>query len=198
MNNLWKRPQTAADVCLESSDTEQFGRSIRDWQHELRKVSNRKEFARRVADAPPRLRSRLKDGGQCDAYLAAYVEWLSDRAGVVAPSWVNDPTRVADKASYDYPPLWVQSFVAAPGSFRRRKVFTVPENVLNFRRGRPSVSAAHKRQKNAEHQRAHRERVKAKLAQLAAMEGEAASLVPEPSKAPTQRDLSALQQFRGR
>jgi hypothetical protein len=170
MNDGWKRPQTVIDVCLVSSDAEQFGRSIRDWQHELRKVSNRKEFTRRVADAPPRLRSRLKDGGQCDAYLAAYVEWLSDRAGVVAPSWVNDHTRVADRASYDYPPLWAQSFVAAPGSFRRRKIFTVPENVLNFRRGRPSVSSDQKRQKNAAHQRAHRERVKAKLGRLAELE----------------------------
>ena len=74
MNPEWKRPETAAEISVNVGDPETFGRNLRDWQHVLRQVHSRKEFARRVAEAPPLLRSRLNDYGQCDAYLAAYVE----------------------------------------------------------------------------------------------------------------------------
>jgi len=170
MNRKWKRPLTAAEVAKEATDAASFGRSIRDWQHELRKVHSRPEFARRIERAPPLLRDRLNDGGQCDAYLAAYVEWLADHAGVESPSWVNDPLRCADRAWYDYPTLWTQSFVNAPGAFRRRGVFTIPDNVLKIRRGRPAVSNDHKRRSNAERQKRYRKRVREKLARLKKLE----------------------------
>lgn len=175
MRKEWKRPQTAADVCSDIQNAEEFGRAVRDWQHELRKVHSRPEFAKRIENAPPLLRTRLSDHGQCDAYLAAYVEWLADRAGVDAPSWVNDPQRVADKAWFDYPPLWIQSFVSAPAAFRRRGVFTKPDNVLNIKRGRPPVSSDHKRRMSADRQKRYRARVKEKLARLKELEAQLAS-----------------------
>lgn len=88
---------------MESSDAESFGRNLRDWQHELRQVSSRKEFARPTAEAPVLLAQQNWDHGQCDAYLAAYVEWLCDRHAVEAPAWVMDPERVARKAWVDLP-----------------------------------------------------------------------------------------------
>lgn len=172
MRKEWKRPQTAAEVCEGIQDAEDFGRSVRDWQHELRKIHNRPDFAKRIHDTPPLLRNRLNDGGQCDAYLAAYVEWLSERAGIDAPRWVNEPKRIADKAWFDYPPLWIQSFISAPAAFRRHGVFTKPDNVLNIKRGRPSVSVDHKRRMNAERQKRYRSRVAAKLARLKALEAQ--------------------------
>ena len=99
MRKEWKRPLTAAEVCEGVNDAETFGRNVRDWQHELRKVRSRPAFTRLVSDIPPLLHDRLNDGGQCDAYLAAYVEWLSDRAGIEAPDWVFDPRRSADAGS---------------------------------------------------------------------------------------------------
>jgi len=170
MRKEWKRPQFAAEVCEGVNDAETFGRNVRDWQHELRKVRSRPAFLRLVNAAPPFLRDRLKDGGQCDAYLAAYVEWLSDRAGIKAPEWVFDSRRVADRAWFDYPPLWAQSFVAAPAAFRRRGVFTKPDNVVRIQRGRPPVPDAQKRRKNAERQKRYRTSVNAKLARLKALE----------------------------
>ena len=175
MRKGWTRPTTAAEVCDGIENAEDFGRAIRDWQHELRNVHSRPGFAKRIKDPPPTLRSRLNDHGQCDAYLAAYVEWLADRAGVYPPNWVNDSDRIADKAWYDYPPLWVQSFVSAPAAFRRRGVFTTPDNVLNIKRGRPTVSANQKRRKGAERQRRYRARVSAKLARLKELEAQLAS-----------------------
>lgn len=166
MNPKWKRPETAAEVGANVQNAEEFGRNVRDWQHELRHVHSRAAFARRVAEAPVLLRERLNDFGQCDAYLAAYVEWLCEGVDLEAPEWTRDPRRVADRAWYDYPPLWMRSLVEAPGSFRRRHVFTRPENVLRLRPGRPRVGEAEKRRKNAERQKRYRARVQEKLRRL--------------------------------
>lgn len=170
MNRKWKRPQTAAEVCEGVKNPETFGRNVRDWQHELRKVHTRPEFQRRIVEAAPLLRDRLKDHGQCDAYLAAYVEWLCEQVGVDAPSWTNDPCRVADRAWYDYPPLWPQALVAAPGSFRRRHVFTRPDPVLILCRGRPRLPDTHRRRTNAARQKRYRQRVREKLKRLERLE----------------------------
>ena len=172
MNKHWKRPTTAAEVAAECRDAESFGRNLRDWQHELRHVSSRKDFAARVTDAPPLLRDPLDDQGQCDAYLAAYVEWLCERHGVPLPDWLDDEQRTAGKAWYDYPPLWQNSFIHAPAAFRRRGVFTLPEDVLHFRRGRPKVNEAQKRKKSAKRQRRYRARIREKLKQLEALKND--------------------------
>ena len=171
MNGKWRRPETAAEVCDGVDDPETFGRNVRDWQHELRKVHSRREFARRISDPPPLLRDRLRDHGQCDAYLASYVEWLCEGAGVEAPAWTDDPRRIADRAWYDYPPLWKQALVRAPRAFRRRHVFTRPEPVLQLRPGRPRLPDAHRRRANADRQRRYRARVRKKLDRLKRLEG---------------------------
>ena len=176
MNPKWKRPETAAEVVVGVADAETFGRNVRDWQHELKQIHSRNEFARRVAKAPALLRDRLDDFGQCDAYLAAYVEWLCDRVRLEAPGWTHDPRRVADRAWYDYPPLWTQSLVEAPGPFRRRHVFTRPENVLVLRAGRPRVAAQEQRQKAAERQKRYRQRVREKLRRLKELEPDESDL----------------------
>lgn len=166
MHEAWKRPATAAEVACASRDPESFGRCLRDWQHELRRLSSRKAFRERIRDAPPLTAGRLGDLGQSDAYLAAYVDWLCARHGVEAPAWVDEPARVARKAWYDYPPLWQDAFLHAPAAFRRRAVFTRPDDPLRFRRGRPKLSEAHKRERASLRQRSYRERIRAKLDKL--------------------------------
>lgn len=175
MNKLWKRPATAAEVAATSSDAESFGRNLRDWQHYLRRISNRQAFALSIKEAPPLLRDKLGDHGQCDAYLAAYVEWLCQRHAVPAPGWVSETARTADRSWYDYPPLWQDAFIHAPGAFRRRGVFTRPDDVLAFHPGRPKTSAAQKRKKSAERQRRYRQRIQEKLKRLEQFEKDLAS-----------------------
>ncbi len=170
MNKAWKRPSTAAEIAEVTNDSESFGRNIRDWQHELRHVTSRKDFAHRIAETPQLLAPKLNDSGHCDAYLAAYVEWLCDRHQIPHPKWLIDPRREATKAWYDHPPLWRDSFVHAPGAFRRRGVFTRPEDVLKFRKGRPKVSSEIKRAKSAERQRKYRARIREKLERLHTLE----------------------------
>ncbi|NQY31566.1 MAG: hypothetical protein HRT56_00145 [Coraliomargarita sp.] len=170
INKEWNRPKSAAEVATASSDAESFGRNLRDWQHELQHLSSRKAFAQQIAKPPSLLRNRLNDDGQCDAYLAAYVEWLCERHGVDTPAWLAEEERSADKAWFDYPPLWQDSFIHAPAAFRRRGVFTRPDDVLKLRAGRPKVSHGQKRQKRAERQRRYRERIREKLKRLAELE----------------------------
>lgn len=170
MNNAWTRPKSAADIARLTTDTESFGRNVRDWQHELRNVSTRKEFVARIEEPPSHLADSLQDSGQCDAYLAAYVEWLCERHGIPTPKWLDEPTRFATKAWYDYPPLWRDSLVHSPAAFRRRGIFTRPEDILNIHRGRPKVSEAQKRSKSAERQRQYRLRVREKLERLKQLE----------------------------
>lgn len=172
MNKLWRRPQSAADIAKMTTDTESFGRNVRDWQHELRNLSTRKEFSKRIEEPPQLLANRLKDSGQSDAYLAAYVEWLCERHAITTPKWVDEPARYARKAWYDYPPLWKDSFLHAPAAFRRRGVFTRPDDTLKIRRGRPAVSDIQKRAKSAERQRQYRLRVKEKLERLKRLEAQ--------------------------
>lgn len=170
MNTEWKRPATVYELALGTHDSESFGRQVRDWQHELRRISSRRAFAERIALAPPLLADKLNDHGQCDAYLAAYVEWLCERHGVAQPAWLQEPERFARKAWYDFPPLWTDSFAHAPGAFRRRGVFTIPEDPLTLRAGRPPVDAVIKKQKSAARQKRYRQRVQEKLARLQELE----------------------------
>ena len=121
-------------------------------------------------DEPPILCDLLKDDGQSDAYLAAYVEWLCDRIGVDSPGWVDQPVRYARKPWYDLPGLWKESFVQAPGSFRVRGIFTIPENVIKLRPGRARVSIESKRKKNAMRQKRHRQRIQERLKKLEELE----------------------------
>jgi len=168
--NPWIRPKTVAQICEFAMDGENWGMNVRDWQHVIRNFHSRSEFEGSIQDPPAIMRDVLKDEGQCDGYLAAYVEWLCDRAGVEPPEWVFDPRRVATKSWYDFPRLWAQSFVEAPGAFRRRGIFTLPDNVLNLRPGRPRKSDAEKRATNAARQKRYRQRVKEKLEKLRELE----------------------------
>ena len=151
-------------------DGEDFGRNVRDWQHVIRHFKSRAEFKRSVEQPPALMSDNLKDNGQSDAYLASYVEWLCDSIGLEPPEWVFDPERIASKAWYDFVPLWAQSFVLSPGVFRKRGIFTTPDNVLNIRPGRPRKSAEEKRATNAARQKRYRQRVKEKLAKLKELE----------------------------
>jgi len=74
INKAWQRPKTTAEIAATTTDVESFGMHVRDWQHELRNVSSRREFSARIKEAPPLTAETLDDHGQCDAYLAAYVE----------------------------------------------------------------------------------------------------------------------------
>lgn len=159
-HQVLQRPKTFRQVAAFSSSLEEFGMNLRDWQHEIRRshIHSRKELARRLEEAPELLADRFENGVIADAYLAAYAEWLADRARIARPDWCRAPERTLQKPWFATP-LHGHLLVASPASFRQRNVFTVPEPVFYPHRGRPPVPEQQKREKARLRQKAYRIRI---------------------------------------
>ncbi len=157
-----RRPATLADVACCADDLASFGMSLRDWQHEIdqARIHSRNEFRRRLEEAPVRCRGRFEGGDIADAYLAAYAEWLADRAGIPRPAWVRDLDRVAADPWFATS-LRGRLLATTPASFRQRNIFTTPEPVFRPAPGRPRVSTDRKREKARLRQKAYRQRIRA-------------------------------------
>lgn len=161
VSETFHRPKTLQDVAESSFSLEEFGRNLRDWQHEIQRggVHSRTEFARRLTPEPPRLADGFKEGDLADAMLAAYAEWLADQAGIPRPNWCKDPSRVSENPWFGSP-LRGWLIANSPASFRQRNLFTIPEPVFTPKRGRPRKPREHKARKAAERQRAYRQRMR--------------------------------------
>lgn len=164
-----RRPLTLADVTRHADTLETFGMNLRDWQHEIQRggVHSRAEFRRRVAKVPPLCRQRFTGGDVADAYVAAYAEWLADKAGVDRPAWTKNASRVA-KEPWFATPLHGRLLATTPASFRQRNLFTIPEPVFQPAPGRPRVPTEHKREKARQRQKAYRQRVRTLLEKVRA------------------------------
>jgi len=168
-SEILDRPKTLKELAQRSLSLEDFGRNLRDWQHEIsRRVSSTKEFKLRLQEAPELLADKFEEGEVADTYLAAYADWLSIRANIKSPHWAKDPQRRLSTPWYaDSNHSQLESL--APEIFRIRGVYTVPESIFNPRRGRPKVSSEQKRQKAIERQRQYRKRIKALVEQARAL-----------------------------
>lgn len=160
-------PKELADVASGTESLKDFGLLLREWIHHTNRsdISNRPAIAASINRPPKTLASCFKQGELADAYLAAYAEWIADRAKIDRPDWVKDPSRTlefpwfADNAR-------ASLLILTPASFRQRNVFTIPEDVVKLRRGRPRVNPEQKRSKARERDRRYRERQR-KLIKLA-------------------------------
>jgi hypothetical protein len=164
------RPTTLKEVAERSDSIGDFGRHLRDWLHELRRVSSRPQAALAITEEPPRLRDKFPQGDVADAWLAAYAEHLAGKIGAGAPDWALAPWRTSDAPLFDEgstPALRMLALVRAPLAFKRRNIFTPAVDLpLAFRAGRPTKSAEEKRKTNAERQRRFRA---ARLDELSAL-----------------------------
>lgn len=154
-------PRQLADVAEQSQSLQDFGLLLREWNHAVTRgdISNRPALAKAIQATPRTLADQFEEGAIADAYLAAYAEWIADRAQIDRPTWSQAPDRTLEKpwfASNARASLLIQS----PASFRQRNLFTIPEQVVRLRRGRPSVSAEQKRLKARERDRRYRERMR--------------------------------------
>ena len=164
------RPTTLKEIAERSDSIGDFGRHLRDWLHELRRASSRRQAALTITEEPPRLRDKFPQGQVADAWLAAYAEHLAGKVGVVAPEWAFAPWRTSDDPLFDEgstPALRTLALGRAPLAFKRRNIFTPSVDLpLALRAGRPAKSAEEKRKTNAERQRRFR---KARIDELAAL-----------------------------
>ena len=137
---------------------EEFGLNLRDWFHELQRFSTRKQLATAVKVRPPSLAKRMATGQVADAFLAAQVEFLCRRAGLLPPRWTRDPSSVLDDPWFSVPGRRTRAhlLLETPDEFRNRNVFTTPEVLVTIRPGRPQVSRAQKLAKARLRQRRYR------------------------------------------
>ncbi|MFA5262851.1 MAG: hypothetical protein WC378_03430 [Opitutaceae bacterium] len=164
------RPVTLKEVAQRSDSIGDFGRHLRDWLHELRRVSSHTQAAATIADDPPRLRDKFPQGNVADAWLAAYAEHLAGKIGVAAPEWAFARWRVSEDPIFDEgdtPALRLAALARSPFAFRRRNIFTPSVDLpLALRAGRPTRSGEEKRRTNAERQRRFRKARRDELATL--------------------------------
>ena len=170
MLQMTLRPKTLNEVAERSDTLEEFGWHLRDWLHELRNASSRREAAARVATAPRRLRDKFPQGSVADAWLGAYAEHLSGKVGSVPPKWASSRWRILDQPLFDAgatSELRRLALAGSPLAFKRRNIFTPAVDLpLRIRAGRPGKSLEEKRRNNAERQRRYR---KARSEELAAL-----------------------------
>ena len=161
---LIRRAGTLREVAAQSESLAEFGLNLRDWQHVIQRdhVNSRKELSRRLAEVPPLLANCFAQSVVADAYLAAYAEWIADRAGIPRPEWCADPARSAADPWFSTATRGLL-LAKSPASFRQRNLFTIPEPVFTPRRGRPRVSVEQKRVKANFRQRAYRERIRIRI-----------------------------------
>lgn len=156
-----RRPLTLREVAEQSDSLQSFGMNLRDWQHEIQRggVHSRNELAKRLEQAPSLLATHFQGGDCADAYLAAYAEWLADKAGIPRPDWCGDPNRVSREPWFSMP---VRGHLVAvtPASFRQRNLFTIPDAVFTPKPGRPGVPETQKREKSRSRQKRYRDRVR--------------------------------------
>ena len=169
-----RRPRTLSEVAAWSGSLTDFGSNLRDWQHAIQRegVHGRAELVRRIRDAPPLLAGRFPQGDVADAYLAAYAEWLADRASVPRPGWCADSRRVACEPWFSASARGLL-LVTSPASFRQRNLFTRPDPVFTPRPGRPRVPAEQKREKARRRQQAYRGRIRKLVEKARAKEAQA-------------------------
>lgn len=165
------RPASLREVAEQSDSVTDFGFNVREWLHEIRRFSSRRQLEASIAEEPKRLKDRFPEGRTADAWLAAYAEHLAATIHRVPPAWAYQDERVADVPWFSdelsTPRLRALAFVGSPLAFKRRNLFTpsiwLP---LRLRPGRPRKSPDHRRKSNAERQRRFRVRRKAELENL--------------------------------
>jgi hypothetical protein len=162
------RPTTLSQIAERSESLADFGQQLRDWLHDLRRVSSRPQVIKAVTGKPRSLAKRFADGAVADAWLGAYAEHLSTAAGTSPPAWAFERDRIApepwfaDEGSSAL--LRAAALRQSPLPFKRRNLYPYTvELPFRLQAGRPATSGSEKRQVNAERQRRFRKRRQAEL-----------------------------------
>jgi hypothetical protein len=147
------RPRTARSVATRSRTLEEFGYNLRDWLHELRRVTSRSGLLAACSHRPRRLAFVFPEGALADAFLAAQVDHLVRRAGLPAPRWTFDPTYVLPAPWFPHADADVHLRALlirdAHVEFANRNIFTTSEYTWTPKRGRPSKLTASQRRAQA-------------------------------------------------
>ncbi len=137
------RPQSARAVARRSRSLAEYGLNLKDWIHALREITTQKAFLAAVSHRPPRLSGKFAGGEIADAFLAAQVEFLCNRAGLRPPKWSLAPEYTLETPWYGMEAAAESAKVReilrkdADPEFGRRNLFTNSEIVWQAEGARP-------------------------------------------------------------
>jgi hypothetical protein len=126
-------PASAMEVAAESPDYGEFGRNLKDFLHQFMFTKERGiPLAPLLAQEPPRLASRFKEGKICDAFLAATADYLSRVNRIPTPEWALKDDLMLDEPwfSPDYIEVRLMLLRDTPSAFKDKNIF-IFENALS-------------------------------------------------------------------
>ena len=158
------RPFTLRQLSERSDSKERFGYELADFEHELARMTSRRELRQAIQEVPLILTGRFQEGVIADAWLAALAELLCTRYRINYPDWIWNPTRFLEEPvihDSHSTRLKIWHVLKCAPAFSRRNYFVdyqLPP--IHLRPGRPRKSDAHKRQMNRKRVARHRARQK--------------------------------------
>jgi hypothetical protein len=124
--NPLRRPGSLREVAAESGTYRDFGYNLKDFLHHF-------EFARQrgqpleplLAEEPPRLAERFKEGRICDAFLAGTADYLARAHGLITPAWALKEDLVLEEPwfSEEFPQVRMRLLRDTPSAFKDKNVF---------------------------------------------------------------------------
>lgn len=146
------RPKSLYGVSIASIDQNTFGVHLADFEHELASIHNRKGLGLAIEREPKLLNNQFRTGNIADAWLAAYAELLAFEFILEYPSWLWAAPRFLNEPYFQdahSPRAKLFHILKSPPAFTRRNLFVdIVLPAIELKRGRPKVSAAHKREMN--------------------------------------------------
>ncbi len=121
-----RRPGSMREVAVESVTYEDFGYNLKDFLHEFAKAGERhRPLDPMLAEEPPRLAERFREGKICDAFLAATADYLSRVNHIPTPAWALAEERVLEVPWFSLESPRVRGLLLrdTPSAFKDKNVF---------------------------------------------------------------------------
>jgi hypothetical protein len=121
-----RRPKSLRAVALGSDTYSQFGYNLKDFLHEFAFTRNHKlPLEPLLAEEPPRLAAKFREGKICDAFLGATADYLSRVNRILTPEWALNQDLVLDEPwfSEGFPQVRLRLLRDTPSAFKDKNIF---------------------------------------------------------------------------
>jgi len=121
-----RRPESLREVAAESETYEDFGHNLKDFLHEFAKRrKNGEPLEPMLAEEPPRLVDRFKEGRICDAFLAATADYFSRIHRLPVPLWALGDGLVLEEPWFALDSLSLRGLLLrdTPSAFKDKNIF---------------------------------------------------------------------------
>jgi hypothetical protein len=121
-----RRPNSLTEVAAETNTYADFGYHLKDFLHAFEYARQRQiPLGSMLAEEPPRLVRRFREGAICDAFLAATADYLSRVNGIPTPGWALNEDLVMGEPwfSEEFPSVRLRLLRDTPSAFKDKNLF---------------------------------------------------------------------------